>query len=598
MATDDQQGAYQVLARKYRPQDFDALIGQEAMVRVLRNAFASGRIHHAYVLTGVRGVGKTTTARIIAKGLNCIGEDGQGGPTVEPCGTCENCTAIAEGRHVDVIELDAASHTGIDDIREIIEGAKYRPAIGRYKVYIIDETHMLSKNAFNGLLKTLEEPPAHVKFLFATTEIRKMPVTVLSRCQRFDLRRVEPDRLVAHLASVVEAEGVTIDAEALALIARAAEGSVRDALSLLDQAIADGGSDAAAIRSMLGLADRGRVIDLFAMIMRGEAAAALAELRDQYRSGADPEVTLNDLAETAHWLSTLKVAPDIADDPSLPAETRARGKELAEQLPMRVLARSWQMLLKALEETRAAPSPLMAAEMSVIRLCAVSDLPTPDDLIRKLESGDHAPAATPPAPKGGGGGATARAPMQAVASQPVSAPVSPPLRVATSSAQPKATPDPAPHAETADLPQDFDAVVALISKKRDGILHTNVRSFVRLISYKPGRIEFRPANGAPEDLAGTLATKLNAWTDTRWIVSIGDKDGLPTLAETEASAAASLDMRVRRHPLVAAGLAAFPDAEIRSIPLTVSATTPDMPEEFDDLEDDEDDDGMDLLGEN
>ncbi len=601
MATDEHQGAYQVLARKYRPQDFDALIGQEAMVRVLRNAFASGRIHHAYVLTGVRGVGKTTTARIIAKGLNCIGTDGEGGPTVEPCGTCDNCVAIAEGRHVDVIELDAASHTGIDDIREIIEGAKYRPAIGRYKVYIIDETHMLSKNAFNGLLKTLEEPPAHVKFLFATTEIRKMPVTVLSRCQRFDLRRVEPDRLIAHLAGIVEAESVTVETEALALIARAAEGSVRDALSLLDQAIADGGGDADAIRTMLGLADRGRVIELFAMIMRGEAAAALAELRDQYRSGADPEVTLNDLAETAHWLSTLKVAPDIADDPSLPAETRARGKELAEQLPMRVLARSWQMLLKALEETRSAPSPLMAAEMSAIRLCAVCDLPTPDDLIRKLESGDNTPAAAPPAPKGGGGGAggaTARA--VATQSAPAQAAPTTQLRVATSSAQPQSAPKPAPtpQAETVDLPQDFDGVLALISKKRDGILHTNVRSFVRLISYKPGRIEFRPANGAPEDLAGSLASKLNAWTDSRWIVSIGDDEGLPTLAETEASVAASLDIRVRKHPLVAAGLAAFPDAELRAIPLTVTAVQPDMPEEFDGLDDDEDDDDMDLLGEN
>ncbi len=590
MAREDD--SYQVLARKYRPQDFDALIGQEAMVRVLRNAFATGRIHHAYVLTGVRGVGKTTTARIIAKGLNCIGADGEGGPTVEPCGTCENCTAIAEGRHVDVIELDAASNTGIDDVREIIEGAKYRPAIGRYKVYIIDETHMLSKNAFNGLLKTLEEPPAHVKFLFATTEIRKMPVTVLSRCQRFDLRRVEPDRLIAHLAGIAEAEGVEIDAEALALVARAAEGSVRDALSLLDQAIADGGGDAQAVRAMLGLADRGRVIDLFATIMRGEAAAALADLRDQYRSGADPEVLLNDLAETAHWLSTLKVAPDIADDPSLPAETRARGRELAESLPMRVLARSWQMLLKALEETRTAPSPLMAAEMSVIRLCAVADLPTPGDLVRKLENMEDAPSSAPspspsPSPSGGGGGGGASA-LRVAASAPMPVP-QPRAQVAPAPAA-------APRAGIAEMPEDFDAVVALIGRKRDGLLHTNVRSFVRLISYAPGRIEFRPAAGAPENLAGTLATKLGNWTGTRWIVSIGDAEGEPTIAENHAVAHQNLDQRVRRHPLVAAALAAFPDGELLPIPLNTAPAALDIPVMPD--EDGEDDDDMDLLGEN
>ncbi len=583
---DKESGAYEVLARKYRPQDFDALIGQEAMVRVLRNAFESGRIHHAYVLTGVRGVGKTTTARIIAKGLNCIGTDGDGGPTVEPCGTCGNCTAITEGRHVDVIELDAASHTGIDDVREIIEGAKYRPAIGRYKVYIIDETHMLSKNAFNGLLKTLEEPPAHVKFLFATTEIRKMPVTVLSRCQRFDLRRVEPDRLIAHLARIAEAEGVEIEAEALSLIARAAEGSVRDSLSLLDQAIADGGKDAASIRTMLGLADRSRVIELFAMVMQGEAAAALMELRDQYRSGADPEVTLNDLAETAHWLSTLKVAPDIADDPSLPAETRERGRELAGKLPMRVLARSWQMLLKALEETRSAPSPLMAAEMSIIRLCAVADLPTPGDLVRKLESAAPAAPTASPSPSGGGsssGGATST------------------LRVASASAAPKVAlqphsqASPAPAAEIVPLPQDFEAVVALIRKKRDGVLLHDVETGLRLISYTPGRIEFRPAAGAPEHLAGTLSERLRHWTDTRWTISIGDEEGQPTVAETRAEASHGLDQRVRKHPLVAAALAAFPDGELLSIPLNPVGVAPDMP---DTPVEDDDDDEMDLLGEN
>ena len=584
MASDDESGAYQVLARKYRPQDFDDLIGQEAMVRVLRNAFATGRIHHAYVLTGVRGVGKTTTARIIAKGLNCTAGDG---PTVEPCGECENCVAIAEGRHVDVIELDAASHTGIDDVREIIEGAKYRPAMARYKVYIIDETHMLSRNAFNGLLKTLEEPPAHVKFLFATTEIRKMPVTVLSRCQRFDLRRIEPERMIALLAGIAAKEGIEIDGEALALIARAGEGSARDSLSLLDQAIADGGRDAASIRAMLGLADRGRVIDLFAMVMRGEAAAALAELRDQYRSGADPEVTLNDLAETAHWLSTLKVAPDLADDPSLPAETRARGKDLAESLPMRVLARAWQMLLKALEETRAAPSPLMAAEMGVIRLCAVADLPTPGDLVRRLEE-EPAPAATSPSPAPKPSGP----PSPSAAVPPPPAPsetgATSALRVATRTESPQ----PATNAATASLPKDFDAVLALIREKRDGILLHDVEAFVRLIACTAGRIEFRPANGAPANLAGTLAERLRHWTGTRWAVVVGDAEGAPTVAETRAAASAGLEQRVRRHPLVAAALAAFPGGELTTIPLNPVAVAPDMPPE------DFDDDELDLLGEN
>lgn len=585
MAQDDDQSAYQVLARKYRPQDFDALIGQEAMVRVLRNAFEAGRIHHAYVLTGVRGVGKTTTARIIAKGLNCTGPDDQGGPTVEPCGTCENCVAITEGRHVDVIELDAASNTGIDDVREIIEGAKYRPAIGRYKVYIIDETHMLSKNAFNGLLKTLEEPPAHVKFLFATTEIRKMPVTVLSRCQRFDLRRVEPDRLVAHLGTVCEAEGVEIGTDALALIARAAEGSVRDALSLLDQAIADGGKDAAAVRTMLGLADRARVLDLFGMVMKGDAAGALTELRDQYRSGADPEVTLNDLAETAHWLSTLKVSPDLADDPSLPAETRKQGTDMAATLAMRTLARAWQMLLKALEEARTAPSPLMAAEMTVIRLCAVADLPSPGDLVRKLssESGESAPSR--PAPPSGGGGSTAQAaPLHVVSAASGSAPAR----------QPAPEPEPLQEASSASLPQSFDAVIEMIRQKRDGLLLSDVEAFVRLISYSPGRIEFRPATGAPESLSGRLAESLRRWTDTRWMVSIGDQPGEPTVAETRSAAAQSLDIRIRKIPLVAAGLAAFPGSELRAIPLTVEPA-PEVP--YDPGEDD-DDDMTDLLGEN
>jgi DNA polymerase-3 subunit gamma/tau len=577
--TDETHGAYQVLARKYRPQDFSALIGQEAMVRVLRNAFEKDRIHHAYVLTGVRGIGKTTTARIIAKGLNCIGADGTGGPTVEPCGVCEHCKAIIDSRHVDVIEMDAASNTGIDDVREVIEAAKYRPAMARYKVFIIDETHMLSKQAFNGLLKTLEEPPEHVKFLFATTEIRKMPVTVLSRCQRFDLRRIEPERLIEHLASICQAEGVEIETEALALVARAAEGSVRDALSLLDQAIADGGQDAASVRTMLGLADRARVLDLFGMIMRGEAKAALEELRDQHRSGADPEATLRDLAETTHWLSTLKISPELVNDPALGADTAARGAEMAATLGMRVLARTWQMLLKALDELGRAPSAIMAAEMTIIRLCAVSDLPTPEELVRKLTEEGASGAGGAPAPKPDAGSAPPQARLSVAASN--TAPAAAP--------QARAQAAPAPTQDLSHLPQSFDAVVALISAKKDGELLYDVETGVRLISYAPGRIEFQPAAGARDDLAGRLLQALTQWTDHRWIVSVGDTPGGATVSEARSEQLQSLEQRVRKNPLVAAGLELFKDAELLVIPrkrLTgEEAGEPQDGHEFDDDED-------------
>ena len=378
---------YQVLARKYRPATFADLVGQEAMVRTLRNAFAADRIAQAFILTGIRGTGKTTTARIVAKGLNCVGPDGTGGPTTDPCGICDPCTAIAEGRHVDVLEMDAASNTSVNDVREIIDSVRYRAASARFKVYIIDEVHMLSTSAFNALLKTLEEPPAHVKFIFATTEIRKVPVTVLSRCQRFDLRRFTPETMIAFLADICAREGAQAEQDALAMIARAAEGSARDALSLLDQSIgmAAGGSiDADAVRAMLGLADRGRVLDLFESIMRGDAATALTELGAQYADGADPMAVIRDLAEITHWVSVVQVAPDAADDPTVTPDERARGQALAAALPMRSLSRAWQMLLKALDDVAAAPSAMMAAEMAVIRLTHVADLPSPDELIRKL----------------------------------------------------------------------------------------------------------------------------------------------------------------------------------------------------------------------
>ena len=365
------------------------------MVRILRNAFAADRVAHAFILTGVRGVGKTTTARIIAKGLNCTGSDGAAAG--EPCGGCESCVSIAEGYHVDVLEMDAASRTGVNDIREIIESVAYRPASGRYKIYIIDEVHMLSTSAFNALLKTLEEPPEHVKFIFATTEIRMVPVTVLSRCQRFDLRRIEPQVMQDHLLSIAELEKIEITKDAAALITRAAEGSVRDAVSLLDQATAHSAEviEAAHVREMLGLADRGRVLDLLDLIMKGDAAGALQELAGQYSDGADPAAVLRDLAETTHWISILKVSPETARDIAVSPDEFTRGKAMAEGLRMRVLSRAWQMLLKAIEEAPLSPNAIMAAEMAVIRLCHVAELPTAEELLRRLSvSGADEPAAT------------------------------------------------------------------------------------------------------------------------------------------------------------------------------------------------------------
>ncbi|TAN72478.1 MAG: DNA polymerase III subunit gamma/tau, partial [Magnetospirillum sp.] len=366
---------YRVLARKYRPTDFAGLIGQEALVRTLSNAIQSGRLAHAFVLTGVRGVGKTTTARIIARALNCVGVDGKGGATIDPCGVCEHCRAIAEDRHVDVLEMDAASRTGVDGIRELIESVRYRPTSARFKIYIVDEVHMLSTAAFNALLKTLEEPPEHVKFVFATTEIRKIPVTVLSRCQRFDLRRVEMDVLARHFAAIAGKENAEIEPAALKLIARAADGSVRDGLSLLDQAISHGAGlvSEAQVRDMLGLADRARVFDLLDAVMKGDVAGALDQIADQYAAGADPAVVLQDMLELVHWLTRLKVTPDAADAVTVSETERVRGRQMSEGLALAALTRAWQMLLKGLAETRSAPNPLQAAEMAVVRLAYAAE---------------------------------------------------------------------------------------------------------------------------------------------------------------------------------------------------------------------------------
>ena len=554
--TDEQAPKYQVLARKYRPETFADLVGQDAMVRTLKNAFEADRIAQAFVMTGIRGVGKTTTARIIAKGMNCIGEDGQGGPTTEPCGVCEHCVAIMEGRHVDVMELDAASRTGVGDIREIIDSVHYRAASARYKIYIIDEVHMLSTSAFNALLKTLEEPPAHVKFIFATTEIRKVPVTVLSRCQRFDLRRIEPEDMIAMLRRIADNEGAAITDDALALITRAAEGSARDAQSLLDQAISHGAGETTAdqVRAMLGLADRGRVLDLFDMVMKGDATSALTELSSQYADGADPLAVLRDLAEITHWISVVKITPEAAEDPTVNPDERARGQAMAEALPMRALTRMWQMLLKALDEVSSAPNAMMAAEMAVIRLTHVADLPSPDELIRKLQAQPTPPGPPPgsgraaPAPQGGGttamgstmapSGPTHGAPQAALAQETV--------------------------AVLAQYPT-FEHVVELIRHHRDAKLLIDVESGVKLANYQPGRIEFVPSHAAPTDLAQRLGAKLQAWTGARWAFTLVNEGGGETIAEKRDAAELAIAAEAKQHPLVQAVLEAFPKAKITKI---------------------------------
>jgi DNA polymerase III subunit gamma/tau len=572
--------AYQVLARKYRPETFADLVGQEAMVRTLKNAFAADRIAHAFIMTGIRGTGKTTTARIIAKGLNCVGPDGTSGPTTEPCGRCEPCRAIAEGRHVDVMEMDAASRTGVGDIREIIDSVHYRAASARYKIYIIDEVHMLSTSAFNALLKTLEEPPAHVKFIFATTEIRKVPVTVLSRCQRFDLRRIEPEVMMALLRRIATAEGAGITDDALALITRAAEGSARDATSLLDQAISNGAGETSAdqVRAMLGLADRGRVLDLFDLIMKGEAAAAMAELAAQYADGADPMAVLRDLAEITHWISVIKITPAAAEDPTTPPDEQSRGLDMAARLPMRALSRMWQMLLKSLEEVALAPNAMMAAEMAVIRLTHIADLPDPETLIRKLQSQPQPQPASGGAPASSGGNHGPA--MQMAAAAPPRAPVmqgGQAVALAENQLQVYAS---------------FDAVVQLIREKRDIKLLTEVETGLRLARYSPGRIEFEPAPQAAPDLAARLSQRLQGWTGGRWGVSVVSSGGAPTIAEERDRETQEAKAEVMGHPLVQAVLAAFPGAAITDIrtPEAMAATAaaealPEVEDEWDPFED-------------
>jgi DNA polymerase III subunit gamma/tau len=583
---------YRVLARKYRPQTFAEVIGQEAMVRTLSNAIALGRIAHAFILTGVRGVGKTTTARIIARALNCIGPDGTGGPTITPCGECVHCRSIAEDRHVDVIEMDAASRTGVDDIRDLTEGVRYRPVSARYKVYIIDEVHMLSKNAFNALLKTLEEPPPDVIFIFATTEVQRVPVTVLSRCQRFSLRRVPIDALVQHYRRIAEAEGIAVAPAALGLIARAADGSVRDGLSLLDQAIALAGGmpegahiEEAAVRDMLGIADRNLVFDLFETVLRGDAGGALDRMDNLYQGGADPLLVLQDLLDLSHFVTRLKLAPEAGVADPLEDGERERARPLAAALTMPVLTRAWQMLLKGLEEVQTAPAPAQAAAMVLVRLAYVADLPVPADLVRALGTAKPVhPAATLPAP-------APPPPRLPVAgdTQAISGAAGTGLAIVPQTAAQPA-PEAPPRAELAAMPQSFAEVVALFDEKREALIRSHLWSHVHLVAFEPGRIEFRPEEAAPRDLANRLGQLLGEWTGARWIVAVSQAEGAPTLATQEARRAGALRTEIAAHPLVQAALETFPGATIAAVRERFAAAAGDdaaMEEAADDVGDDD-----------
>lgn len=582
MDTKTADSAYRVLARKYRPQNFDDLVGQEPMVRTLTNAFETGRIAQAWMLTGVRGVGKTTTARILARALNYKTAEIDK-PTIDLSVPGEHCQAIMEGRHVDVIEMDAASHTGIDDIREIIEQVRYRPVSARYKVYIIDEVHMLSNQAFNGLLKTLEEPPPHVKFIFATTEIRKVPITVLSRCQRFDLRRIDANMLTTLLKKIADKESITVDAASLAMIARAGEGSARDSLSIFDQAIAHGAGnvDAETVRSMLGLADRARIIDLFEMLMRGDVASALREFRAQYDVGADPSVVLSDLADFNHLVTRIRFTPDVADDISLSEDERLRGRDYAEKLSIRVLSRTWQMLLKGIAEVDASNRPVQAAEMLLIRLAHAADLPTLDEALKSLENGVSSslqpPRSDGPRPGNGGGEAMSRAaPADAVA--PVRGSVASgggaTMRLVEQSAQPAPVVPVQPAAE--ELPPAVPVtsiadIVALADKQRNMQFKILVKNCVRLVSIKPGRLEINLTDDAPKTLLTDLSQKLSEWTGTRWMVSLSREQGGRTINETETARRDSMLSDARADPDVAAILSRFPGAKIINVRIATPA---------------------------
>ncbi len=571
---------YRVLARKYRPRTFDDLIGQEALVRTLRNALDRGRLAHAFVLAGVRGVGKTTTARIIAKGLNCVGPDGAGGPTVDPCGACDSCRAIAEDRHVDVLEMDAASRTGVDDIRELIDGARYRPVSARYKVYIVDEVHMLSRNAFNALLKTLEEPPEHAKFVFATTEIRKVPITVLSRCQRFDLRRIGVDDLAGLLARVCGEEAVEAGEEALRTIALAADGSARDALSLLDQAIAlaDGPLAPGPVRDMLGLADRGEILDLFEDLMRGRLPETLARIREMNELGADPLTVAQDLLEATHLVTRFKAAPGAMRDVS--EVERARCAALAGTLGTPHLGRAWQMLLKAVDEVQRAPSPLAALEMAAIRLAHLVDAPAPAGSARPAGAAETVasppPAAPAPAPPAAPAATRPQdGPPPEDGPPPPAAPE--PAAAEAAAAEPAAAELAAP--ETVAAPGTFEEVVALFEARREPVLAARLARYARPIRLAPGALEIAAGDGVDERLAGDVARRLGDWTGRPWTVALGAGPGEATLVERERAAETATRRAASADPAVAAVLEHFPGASIEAVrPLPGAGAGRDGPE--------------------
>ncbi len=553
----DSGAEYQVLARKYRPTDFTGLIGQDVVVRILTNAFDSGRLAHAFILTGVRGVGKTTTARIIAKALNCVGPEGDGSATIEPCGQCEFCKSITEDRLVDVLEMDAARLTGVDDIRELIEGVRYKPVSARYKVYIIDEVHMLSRNAFNALLKTLEEPPEHVKFIFATTEIRKVPVTVLSRCQRFDLRRVEVATLAEHFKIIADKEGAKLTNEAIALLARAADGSVRDGQSLLDQIIATkAGAELTDtdVRDALGLADRERSFDLLELAMKGDASGALSIIEEDYANGADPIIMLGDLLEAVHWLTRVKVTPAVANDKANPESERVRGADLAGRLSMSSLSRGWQMLLKGLQEAQAAPSPIQAAEMIIIRLAYLSNLPAPADAVKTIQMGDtnQVPTDSQALRLSEAGGLTSPTEADLAVSAP------PALK-------PSAEETLKPLTEAQPCLENFGQVITLLDQENERILLADMVNNAHLVDFQPGKIELRLATGSEPDLPQRLYKFLNEKTGMRWSVSLAKEGGDPTLAQQEDEKKKELSTSVAAHPLIRSVRETFPGAEIENI---------------------------------
>lgn len=586
------QTGYRVLARKYRPKDFsDLMVGQEPMVRTLTNAFETGRIAQAYMLTGVRGVGKTTTARILARALNYKTPEIDR-PTIDLRVPGEHCQAIMEGRHVDVIEMDAASHTGIDDIREIIEQVRYRPVSARYKVYIIDEVHMLSTQAFNGLLKTLEEPPEHVKFIFATTEIRKVPITVLSRCQRFDLRRISAADLVGLFSNILGKEEVSFDPEALSMVARAAEGSARDGLSLLDQAIAHGGGrvEVETVRSMLGLADRARIVDLFDHIVKGDVTAALNEFTAQYEAGANPVVVLTDLADFTHLVTRIKYIPDAADDPSLSEVERNRGAEFSTSVAVTTLSRMWQMLLKGIPEAENSSRPAGAAEMVLIRLAHAAHLPSPEDAARRVSEmlangGGNAGSPMPSSGNGGGarasfnggGAATARAVETVGSPMPSGQPTARLQAVPSAQASPSVVgkTEAKPQPESAATPQvnirSLADISDLCTKNREPVLKARVRQSVHLVKIEPGRLEIRLEPDAPKSIASDLAAKLKDWTGITWWVTLSNERGQPTLAEAEEQVREQHKTDAKADPDVAAILAQFPGAKIIDVRIQVTA---------------------------